>query len=246
MYKMIHAPRPKPELQNWNVHGTTTQSAAPSTVKPTMMQMQSWNHHDPIAELASSLPMQKGPFYYPQTASDLLTRAMEMELINEEAQNEINASTGCNSMQTSAKPKPRRKLAQPYYPQYASDLANEAYEMDHLDDQSVAATSASKPKKDVVGASLNPLAHTSMPYVPLDYPQGASDLADKAYEMDHLDKMEKGRGTKEKARTSAPSPPSRTDELTVGDPFYMYPQYATDLATEAYEMEHPAEKKAGQ
>jgi len=228
VYKIIHAPRPKPELQNWNVHGTTTQSAAPGTVKPTMMQMQSWNHHDPISEVG-------GGFYYPQTASDLQAKAIEMELINEEAQNEIVASTG--RMQASPKSMPRRKLPHPYYPQYASDLANEAYEMDHQDEHTIAA----KPKEEDIGVALNPLPHTNL-YVPLDYPQGASDLTTKAYEMDHLEEMKSGRGREKPTRTAPP--PAKSSMSTVGAPFY--PQYATDLAPEAYEMEHPEEKTGGQ
>ena len=216
-YRVIYAPRPKSELQDWNIHGTTTLTApSPPTLpgKQTMMQLQGWNHRDPFSQLLGSnrdRSVQMIP------TADIIETAKEMERIEEDALDEIAKSTGRANPTSTKKVMPHARASTtaanfkfPYYPQYASDLVNKAYEMENIKVSKVTPV----------------LKKTSRPLVaaPSNYPPGASDLCDVAYQMDHPEET-----TQSKKKV--------TDQL--------YPQYhpemygASDLVNKAYELDHP-------
>ena len=209
-YRVIHAPRPKPELQSWNVHGTTTLSSA----QKTLMQLQGWNHHDPLSQLLGNLSdrlIQTTP-----PAIDAIELAKEMERIEEDALDEIAMSTGRASPSNEVMNHHAANLKFPYYPQCASDLVDKAYEMENI--------KTSKPPPILKQAS-RPLDQAPSDY----YPQGASDLCDVAYQMEHPPPDE----------TTKPRQEKVTDRLY---PQYMYhPEMygASDLVDKAFELDHP-------
>lgn len=124
-YRVIHAPRPKPELQSWNVHhGTTSLSAA----QHTLMQLQGWNHHDPLSQLLGNLPDRLTQTTPP--AIDVIEMAKEIERIEEDALDEIAVSTG-RAGPSKEEMNHATNLKFPYYPQYASDLIDKSYEMEN-------------------------------------------------------------------------------------------------------------------
>jgi hypothetical protein len=201
-YRVIHAPRPKPELQSWNVHGTTTLSSA-----QTLMQLQGWNHNDPLSQLLGDLPDR---FIQTTPAIDVIEMAKEMERIEEDALDEIAMSTGRASPSNEAM-NHATNLKFPYYPQYASDLVDKAYEMENMK------TSKSFP---ILKQACRPLDQA-----PPEYPQGASDLCDVAYQMEHPPEET----TKPKKKV--------TDRLY---PRYHPEMYgASDLVNKAFELDHP-------
>ena len=204
-YRVIHAPRPKPELQSWNVHhGTTSLSAA----QHTLMQLQGWNHHDPLSQLLGNLPDRLTQTTPP--AIDVIEMAKEIERIEEDALDEIAVSTG-RAGPSKEEMNHATNLKFPYYPQYASDLIDKSYEMEN--------TKSSKPSPILKQAS------PPLDQAPSDYPQGASDLCDVAYQMDH--------------------PPEETTKPQKKGTDRLYPQYhpemygASDLVDKAFELDHP-------
>ena len=203
-YRVIHAPRPKPELQSWNVHhGTTTLSSA----QLTLMQLQGWNHHDPLSQLLGNLP-DRLTLTIPSV--DVIETAKEIERIEEDALDEIAISTGRAGPSNEAM-NHDTNLQFPYYPQYASDLIDKAYEMEN--------TKTSKPSPILKQAS------PPLDQAPSYYPQGASDLCDVAYKRDHPPE-----------ETTKPQK-KNTDRLY---PQYHPEMYgASDLVDKAFELDHP-------
>ena len=202
-YRVIHAPRPKPELQSWNIHnGTTTLSST----QQTLMQLQGWNHHDPLSQLLGNLP-DRLTLTIPSV--DVIETAKEIERIEEDALDEIAISTGRAGPSNEAM-NHDTNLQFPYYPQYASDLIDKAYEMEN--------TKTSKPSPILKQAS------PPLDEAPSYCPRGASDLCDVAY-MDHPQE-----------ETTKPQKKD-TDRLY---PQYRPEMYgASDLIDKAFELDHP-------
>ena len=176
------------------------------------MQLQGWNHHDPLSQLLGNLSdrlIQTTP-----PAIDAIELAKEMERIEEDALDEIAMSTGRASPSNEVMNHHAANLKFPYYPQCASDLVDKAYEMENI--------KTSKPPPILKQAS-RPLDQAPSDY----YPQGASDLCDVAYQMEHPPPDE----------TTKPRQEKVTDRL--------YPQYhpemygASDLVDKAFELDHP-------
>jgi len=204
---LLHAPRPSVDLQDWNVHGTTTLSSASDPTPPQLTQMQGWNHHDPLSQILGNVPDR---FVEVRISPDIMEMAKEAERIEEEALEEIALSTGRFGDSRQVLRSRKVTLKHPYYPQYASDLVPEAYEMESA--KTAAAPTAPE--------------QTSHPRegVSSDYPQGASDLCDVAYQMDHPPE-----GTEQSKK--------KVDRLY---PQYHPDLYgASDLADKAYQLDHP-------
>lgn len=204
-YNAIRAPSPKPELQDWNVHGTTTLSSASGPTPPP--HMQGWNHHDPLSQILGNAP---GRFIQLRPSPDIMEMAKEAERIEEEALDEIALSTGRSGDSKEMVPPCNSTLKYPYYPQYASDLVTEAYDMENVK----AAKAPTVPEQ------------TSHPrgIIPPDYPQGASDLCNVAYQMDH---------------TEAIVQPEKKAADRLYPQYHSEMYGASDLVDKAYELDHP-------
>jgi hypothetical protein len=173
--------------------------------------MQEWNHHDPLSQILGNAPDR---FFELRPSPDIMEMAKEAERIEEEALDEIALSTGRVGNSREVVHPRNITLKHPYYPQYASDLVTEAYEMESV-------------KTGQAPTAPEQISHPRGG-VPSDFPQGASDLCDVAYRMDHHTE-----GTVQSKK--------KADRL--------YPQYhpelygASDLVDKAYQLDHPEQLK---